>query len=56
MSTVADLWALQTTDLALEAINQRLVELKKQQGESAELNSTAKSRSCPTTSARPSAR
>jgi hypothetical protein len=37
MSTVADLWALQTTDLALEAINQRLVELKKQQGESAEL-------------------
>jgi hypothetical protein len=37
MSTVADLWALQTTDLALEAIKQRLVELEKQQGESAEL-------------------
>lgn len=37
MTTVADLWALQTTDLALEAIKQRLIELEKQLGESAEL-------------------
>jgi hypothetical protein len=37
MSSVADLWALQTTDLALETIRQRLVELEKQQGESANL-------------------
>jgi predicted nucleic acid-binding Zn-ribbon protein len=37
MSTVADLWALQTTDLAVEAIRQRLAELEKQLGESADL-------------------
>ncbi len=37
MSTVADLWALQTTDLALEAVKQRLIEMEKQRGESAEL-------------------
>ena len=37
MSTVADLWALQTTDLAVEAIRQRLAGLEKQKGESPEL-------------------
>jgi uncharacterized protein len=37
MSTVADLWALQTTDLAAEATRQRLVDLEKQLGESEEL-------------------
>ena len=37
MSTVADLWALQTTDLALDAIKQRLAELEKQLGDNAEL-------------------
>ncbi len=37
MSTVADLWALQTTDLALEAIKQRLAELEKERGEHSEL-------------------
>jgi hypothetical protein len=33
MSTVADLWALQTTDLAIEALRQRLAGLEKQKGE-----------------------
>ena len=37
MSTIADLWALQTTDLALDAIKQRLAELEKQLGDNAEL-------------------
>lgn len=37
MSTVADLWALQTTDLAIEAMRQRLAGLEKQKGETAEL-------------------
>jgi predicted nucleic acid-binding Zn-ribbon protein len=37
MSTVAELWALQTTDLAVEGTRQRLVALEKQLGESAEL-------------------
>ena len=37
MSTVADLWALQTTDLALEAVKQRLTELERERSESAEL-------------------
>ncbi len=37
MSTIADLWALQTTDLAAEATRQRLGELEKQFGESDEL-------------------
>ncbi len=37
MSTVAELWALQTTDLAVEAARQRLTELEKQLGERAEL-------------------
>jgi len=37
MSTVAELWALQTTDLAVEAVRQRLTELEKQLGERAEL-------------------
>jgi hypothetical protein len=37
MSTAADLWALQTTDLAVEATRQRLGELEKQFGESDEL-------------------
>jgi uncharacterized protein len=37
MSNVAALWALQTTDLALDAIKQRLAELEKQLADSAEL-------------------
>ena len=37
MSTIADLWALQTTDLAIEAIRTRLAVLEKQKGESPEL-------------------
>lgn len=37
MSTVAELWALQTTDLAVEAARQRLTELEKQLGADAEL-------------------
>ena len=37
MSTIADLWALQTTDLAIEAIRARLAGLEKQKGESPEL-------------------
>lgn len=37
MSTVADLWAVQTTDLALDALKQRLAELEKQLGEPAEV-------------------
>lgn len=37
MSTVTDLWALQTTDLALDAIKQRLAELEKQLGDNAGL-------------------
>ena len=37
MSTIADLWALQTTDLAIEAIRTRLAGLEKQKGESPEL-------------------
>ena len=37
MSTVADLWALQTTDLAVEAIRSRLAGQEKQKGESPEL-------------------
>lgn len=37
MSTVADLWALQTTDLSIEAIRARLAGLDKQKGESLEL-------------------
>lgn len=32
MSTVAELWALQTTDLAVEAMRQHLTELEKQKG------------------------
>lgn len=34
MSSVADLWALQTTDLALETIKQRLTELEKERNDS----------------------
>lgn len=37
MTNSADLWALQSTDLAVEAIKRRLGELEKQRGESAEL-------------------
>ena len=37
MSTIADLWALQTTDLAIEAIRTRLAGLEKQKGESPKL-------------------
>lgn len=37
MSTIADLWALQTTDLAIEAIRARLAGLEKQKGESPDL-------------------
>lgn len=37
MTSVADLWALQTTDLAVEAIKRRLVELDKQRSVSAEV-------------------
>ena len=37
MSTVADLWALQSTDLSIEAIRARLAGLEKQKGESLEL-------------------
>ena len=37
MSTIADLWALQTTDLAIEAIRTRLAGLEKQKGDSPEL-------------------
>lgn len=35
MSSVADLWALQTVDLAVEALKARLVELEKQQSDTA---------------------
>ncbi len=37
MSSVTDLWALQTTDLALDGVKQRLAELEKQLGDDAEL-------------------
>lgn len=37
MTNSADLWALQSTDLAVEAIKRRLGELEKQRSESAEL-------------------
>jgi predicted nucleic acid-binding Zn-ribbon protein len=37
MSTIADLWALQTTDVAIDAARQRLGELEKQLGESDDL-------------------
>lgn len=37
MSTVADLWAVQTTDLALDALKQRLAELEKQLREPADM-------------------
>jgi predicted nucleic acid-binding Zn-ribbon protein len=37
MTTVSDLWALQQTDLAVDAIRRRLKELEHMRGESAEL-------------------
>ncbi|MEA3337422.1 MAG: hypothetical protein U9R25_16100 [Chloroflexota bacterium] len=37
MSTVADLWNLQTTDLAVAAVKQRIGEIQDQLGETAEL-------------------
>ena len=37
MSNSADLWALQSTDLAVEAIKRRLGELEKQRGASPEV-------------------
>ena len=46
MSTVADLWALQTTDLAVEAIRQRLAELEKQLSERAELKTARAAAVC----------
>jgi predicted nucleic acid-binding Zn-ribbon protein len=37
MSSAADLWALQETDLAIEALRRRLTELQERQGETLEL-------------------
>lgn len=44
MSTVNDLWALQQTDLAVEAIRRRLKELEHQRGESAQMKSAREAR------------